>query len=289
MRTERIALVTDSTCDASDEELAALGVRCVHLSVQTSDGTPLDVSNEPESIHRFYDYLDGCSELPKTSCPSPLEFGELYTELALEGYTHVLSVHIGEWFSGTCQAARMGAETAGVTVEVVDGKRCCWPLFLVMRALAALRDTGMGFAELACRARELVVQSNVCFTVDSMRNLVMGGRAGKAMALAAGLLDIKPLIAVGDDGVVYSPAKAKSMKRALAKIADFTERAAGRLGPLEGFFVHTRNLEGVERLRALFESRGIAFSEIGEPRLCGPAITTHVGTGCVGVSYIRKA
>lgn len=287
MKMERIALVTDSTCDATDAELAALGVSCAHLSVEAADGTPLDVDNEPASIERFYAYLDSCAELPKTSMPMPVQFGEIYSRLALEGYTHVVSVHISERFSGACQAARMATESADIEVAVVDSRRTCWPLFLVVRALAQLRDAGTCFSELVRAARELASASNVCFSVGSMRNLVMGGRAGKAAGLAASLLDIKPVLTIDDDGVVYSAAKAKSTKRALSRIADMAERAVVRFGPIEGLFVHTGDLGGVAMLRSLFSERGIAFDELGV-RACGPAIATHVGTGCVGFSYIRK-
>lgn len=41
MQTEKIAIVTDNACDASDAELAEIGVKCVHLgSSSLTDAFP---------------------------------------------------------------------------------------------------------------------------------------------------------------------------------------------------------------------------------------------------------
>ena len=52
-----------------------------------------------------------------TSAPSPGAFAAVYAGLAGDP---IVSIHIGAGYSGTFNAARLGAESAGVEVRLVD-------------------------------------------------------------------------------------------------------------------------------------------------------------------------
>ena len=284
---EKIAIVTDSTCDVSPEELKEWGVTCINLKVLRADGTPFPDGNDAANIEEFYDYLNTCKELPGTSMPSPVEFGEVYSDLAKHGYTNILSMHIASAMSGTCTAARLAAETSSVPVEVLDTNRNTWALGLLVRYAATLRNSGARFATLVKKVAEMAPKANIVFALDTLKNLVKGGRTGKATGLAATLLDIKPILTVGDDGQVAQVSKAKSMKRAIPKLAEDALEKVTEMGPLEGYFVHARNLADVDKLRAAFIEKGVDFKELGV-RQIGPVIATHVACGCVGFSSIPR-
>ncbi len=285
MPQQRIAIVTDSTCDASPEELKEWGAECINLNISDAQGNHLVSANDAESVERFFDHLDSCKALPITSQPSPLEFGELYSRLAKEGYDGVLSLHITEAMSGTINVARMAAESASIPVRVVETHRNTWALGLLVRLACHLRDQGEDLDTLADHMVQIAPYCDITFALDKLDNLVKGGRAGKAMGLAASILDIKPVLTVGSDGVVETLAKVKSMKRAIAKLCKIALELTQKIGPLEGFFVHVRNVEAVEMLRQAFQDAGVPFKDLGT-RQVGPVIATHVGTGCVGFAYI---
>lgn len=289
MQTENIAIVTDSICDASDGELAQLGVECVHLTVHRPDGTAFARDNTPENIEAFYDYLATCDELPTTSQPSPVEFAELYSRLAREGYTHVLSLHASGKMSGTVEAARLAAQSSSLVIEVIDTRMMTFALWLAVRRIAQLRDGGASFSQLVEASYELRGKVSVCFMVDTLKNLVKGGRTGKATGLAASVLNIKPLLTVDEDGEVAMMGMARSMKRAIPKLVEAARALADKFGELELCFIHVRQLEGLALLREAFENAGIRYREVCEPRQTGPVITTHVALGCVGFAYIPAA
>ncbi len=284
---EKIAIVTDNTCDASDAELAELGVECVHLRVIRSDGTHFPEDNTPDNIEAFYDYVVDCEELPSTSMPPLLDFAQLYTDLSLAGYTHVISLHISSRMSGTVHTARMAAESAPIPVEVIDTRCNTVAQYLFVRRIAQLREYGLGFDELVEAAHDLVGKTSVCFMLDKLRNLIKGGRTGKATGLAATLLKIKPLLTVDEDGEVETFGKAKSPKRAVTKLVQRYQELEERFGPLECCFAHTRNMGGVDELREAMIEAGINLLEVGV-RMVGPVITTHVSTGCFGFAYIPQ-
>lgn len=287
MQTEKIAIVTDNACDASDAELAEIGVKCVHLRVIEPDGTHFPEDNTPENIEAFYDYIVACDELPGTSMPPLLEFAQMYTDLALEGYTHIISLHISSSMSGTVHTAQMAAESAPVPVEVIDTHCNTVAQFLFVRRIAQLREYGLGFDELVEAAHDLEGKTSICFMLDKLRNLVKGGRTGKATGLAAALLKIKPLLTVDPEGEVEMFGKAKSPRRAVTKLVDRYRELESRFGPLECCFAHTRNMAGVDEFREAMIEAGVNLLEVGV-RMVGPVITTHVSTGCFGFAYIPQ-
>ena len=74
---ERVALVTDTSCDLSDEQLSQYDIRTVALRVATSQGEfrdRLEITQE-----QLYDLLQ--REVPKTSLPLPEDVSNLYRTL----------------------------------------------------------------------------------------------------------------------------------------------------------------------------------------------------------------
>ena len=285
MTDKRFAIVTDSACDISKDELSSWGVECVNLRVLDQEGNDLISDNDPASIESFYDYMESHDELPKTSMPSPVLFGEMYSKLALEGYGAVLSLHMSEAMSGTVNSARMAAQSAPIPVEVVNLKRNTLTQALLVKRASQLRDEGCTLAETLEHLEQIIPSSSVVFALDTLDNLVKGGRMGRATGLVASVLDIKPILMVGADGVVASVAMAKSMKRAIARLAKKLEELVAEIGPLEGCMMHVRNPKACESLREAIKAKGIDYTEVSE-RQVGPIIATHVGLGCVGFSYI---
>lgn len=264
-----------------------MGVECVHMKVIRPDGSHFPDDNTRENIDAFYDYIADAEELPGTSMPTPVDFAEMHTKLALEGHTHVISLHISSALSGTVHAARMAAESAPIEVEVIDTKTTTVAEFLFVRRIVQLRDAGLSFDELIAAAHELEGKTSICFMLDTLRNLIKGGRTGKAVGLAATLLKIKPLLIIDPEGEVDMFGKAKSAKRAVAKLVDRYKELENAFGPLECCLAHTRNLPGVDDLRQAFVDAGIHLHDIGV-RMVGPVITTHVSTGCFGFAYIPQ-
>lgn len=284
---EKVAIITDTDCDLSPEELAAINVQCVSLSITLEDGTIFPTENTPENIEAFFDHMATCHKLPKTSMPTPLDFEKLYAQLEREEYTHAVVVPITGAMSGTIQAARMACKATSMEVEVVETHRNTLSLAHIVQHLSKLRSEGVGFSGLVETARTIYDKVDIVFSIDNLKNLVKGGRTGKATGLAATLLNIKPILTVDNDGEVITLGKVRSMKRAINKLADNAEELVDRLGALEGYFVHVRNLPAAEQLRRVFQERAIPFRDMGTKQV-GPIIATHVGLGTVGFTYIPQ-
>src|SRR5690242_18602152 len=95
------AVVCDTTTYAPAEQLDALGVERVSLYVGW-DGD-LRPEREYTDLEAFYARLKSSEKLPVTSQPSVGDFLAVYEPLVAAGHD-VVSIHIAEGLSGTCQS-----------------------------------------------------------------------------------------------------------------------------------------------------------------------------------------
>lgn len=281
----KVAIVTDSTCDYTRENLVERDIRMVPLSVIFGDATYLDhVEITPAE---FYDKMARSSMLPSTSQPSPADFTAMYQALADEGYEAIVSVHISAALSGTWNSAHIAAETSPIPVTVIDSKTTSQALGFIIDAAVAARDAGGSASDVAMACYNAMERIEIFFILETMDNLVRGGRAGKAAGLAASLLNIKPILTLVD-GSVSPWNKAKGRKRAFQAMALHIEALAAERGPLKAALLHAIDPEGAEALRAAIEETD-ADVEFGEPQVIGPVLGTHVGQGCVGVAVMPRS
>jgi len=150
-----IALVTDSNAQwpaelADEFEAAGVPVAVVPLSVV------IDGKEYLEGVDLDADAFYGCftsdsSPVVSTSQPSPGQFVAAYQRAIDAGATEIVSVHIGEALSGTCNSARLGAAQVGVPVRIVDTTVASFAIGCAVWAAADILRSG-GSADDAVRA-----------------------------------------------------------------------------------------------------------------------------------------
>ena len=147
----KIHIVTDSTCDLSQEELDRLGVHVVPLTIQIDGKTYVDrIDVQPEM---FMDLLEKSKELPKSSQPAPGVFKELYDKLGADG-SKIVSIHMTGGMSGTVQSAYQAAEMTDTDVTVIDSRYIAWGLGFQVREACRVRDEGGTVEQIVKRCDE---------------------------------------------------------------------------------------------------------------------------------------
>ncbi len=231
---EKIAVLTDSTCDLSLDYLRQRHIEMVPLSVFFGDEEYLDGIDL--STSQFYEKLSTSLNHPTTSQPPVGRFLKHYQMLKTQGYTHVLSLHISQKMSGTLQAARQAsAMVSGMTVEVIDSCYVSLGLGLLVAYAQDLVDGGASFTTVVeqVRARRPLVK--ILFSVDSLDALHQGGRIGKAQALMGKLLGIKPLLTMaGATGEIEVLGKVLSTEAALKAMISTTKTHIAEHGIQQG-------------------------------------------------------
>lgn len=275
----KVKIVTDSTVDFSLERLKEQGVHIVPLSIQMNGKSYLDrIEISPTE---FMEKMKLSNELPKSSQPSIGTFIDLYNKLGEDG-SEIISIHMTGGMSGTVQTAQLAAEMSTSKVTVVDSKFISRALYFQVSEAAKLAKEGKSVKEIVNRLSEIRQATKLFVVVDTLENLVKGGRIGKAKAFIGSLLNIKP-IATLIDGELTPVSKARSHAQVVKfLVKQFTEDVKGKT--IKGIgLAHADGKELAlklkEQLVNLFDSLDIQIIETT------PVISTHTGPGAIGFMY----
>ena len=278
----RVGIVTDSTCDLEPEELAALDIRMVPLTVHLGDTHFSDwVDLRPEV---FYPMLLAADKLPTTSQPSPADFSAAYESLAAEGCDEIVVVTLSAALSGTFESATLAATTSPVPVRVIDGKRASQATGLIVKVAAEARASGLDAQAIEARTIEIARSTRLFFLVDTLDYLVKGGRAGKATGLAASLLNIKPVLQINAEGIIEPFRKVRGRAQAIAALAEHVADDSRQNGRMRLAVLHAASAEDAETLETAIVAAG-ADVEIDSHGVIGAVIGVYTGPGAVGVAY----
>ncbi|GKV68728.1 hypothetical protein NCCP2716_12260 [Sporosarcina sp. NCCP-2716] len=277
----KIKIVTDSTSDLTEEEIAEYGIRVVPLSIHIDGNIYLDkVDIGPEE---FIGKMEAAGELPKSSQPSAGVLAQVYDELGADG-SEVLSIHMTGGMSGTVKSAEAAAEMTTTQVTVVDSRYISHALAFQVIEAAKMAQLGKTMQEIVQHLNEVRKKTMLYVVVDKLDNLVKGGRIGKGKAIIGSLLNIKPIASL-QDGVYTPVGKARSHKQvAMQLFASFKEDTAGKLVKGVGIS-HANGLAMAEPLKRLIEDSGITDIRFS---FTSPVISTHTGNGAIGFMYYTE-
>jgi DegV family protein with EDD domain len=276
-----VSIVTDSSCDLPREIVRAHGIRVVPLMVvfeheALRDG--IDI-NADEFVERLR-----AGERPTTSQPAPKAFIDGFTAAAEDGET-VLAVILSSALSGTFGSAEAAMKRMdGVRIVLVDSLGASMTLGLLVLYAAELAELGREPHAIAAELRRVRAQSSILFTVDVFDNLLASGRVGRGQVMIAGLLDIRPILALGPDGTVHPIAKVRGRTHVPARMLDtLRERIPRTAKALRFGIVHVGCVEKAEEFAAVLRR------EFGEREIiitpASPVLATHLGPGAWGVAY----
>ncbi|MCB8816878.1 DegV family protein [Desulfosporosinus shakirovi] len=275
---KRIALVTDSTADLTEEVKKDFEIHVIPLKVRFGEQ---EYSDGELTSEDFYRRLMEDKILPKTSQPTPEEFSCLYSKL-LEEYQEVISVHISSALSGTFNAAYLAKEKFKERIHLVDSKTISLGAGLMVMEVARNIKEGQDTEWILENLKKARKNIETLFTLNTLEYLQKGGRIGRVQGFMGSLLNIKPIIRVGDDGVYQTYGKAHSQKKALDSVIQAYQDVTKGRKPIRLVVAHgAAHKAGTylkEALEYAFQLQTTVFTQVG------PVIGVHTGPGTVGAA-----
>ncbi|MEH7013040.1 DegV family protein [Neobacillus niacini] len=275
----KIKIVTDSTMDMTIEQAEQLGVVVVPLSVTINGETYLDrVEIQPAE---FMETMKSLEDLPKSSQPSAGTFLEVYDRLGEEDY-EVISIHMTGKMSGTVRSAESAAQMTKTKVTVIDSEFISIALQFQVREAAEMAKQGKSLEEILNRLDSVRQNSKLYIMIDTLENMVKGGRIGKGKAFIGSLLNIKPIASL--EGAEYNPvAKVRSHSQVVKWMAkQFAEDIKGKTVKGVGI-VHAEAHGLASKVKeSIIELTG--YQDISVD-YTGPTISTHTGPGAIALMY----
>lgn len=272
-------LVVDSTCDLPAATMKEMDILVVPLKVHFGSEVFRDKVDLDDEA--FFNKLDGVTELPTTSQPSPGDFLEAYRQIP-PGET-ILSIHIAEQLSGTQQSARLAAEELpDHDIRVVDSGNVTAAAGLLVAVAADMIKEGRGADEIQARIAELRPRTRLVAILDTLKYAIMGGRVSRLQGSIGGLLRVKALMLVAE-GEIHRLPPVRTWGLAYQRIIDDIEEHGGaeRMSVIDA-----RAPDKREALRKVLAEHfpGVPLTEGS----IGAVIGTHSGPGAAACAYIAS-
>lgn len=277
-----VRIVTDSSCDLTDDEVAAHGIEVVPLSIRFGQEEFEDRTDL--TVEEFYEKLAASSVLPETAAPAPGKFEAAFRRQAAAGADVVVCINLSAGLSATMQSAQNAAVVVkdDLDVRVLDSTSITSGLGTQVLLAAEAAASGASGDEVVALVEQLAARTHVFGALDTLDNLKKGGRIGGAQALLGSLLSIKPILDISS-GTVEEAGKSRTRRRALEALRDKVAEAGDveHLCVTHGF---APDLEDMLTLLAPIRSREqIRVGHIG------PVIGTHGGPRVMGVTWLDPA
>jgi DegV family protein with EDD domain len=273
----KIAIVSDSTCDLTDEIIKRYDIKILPLKVIYSDGEYKDkIDITPEEIYaRFHE------EIPTTSLPSPEDAINLFNKLQEQGYTHIIVITISSGISGTMNMVRNVANGfESLTIEIIDSKSLTMGSGFPVLAGAKELEKTQEFGKTVQKIKEVISKTDVYYVVKTLDYLKKGGRIGKVEGTIGELLNIKPIISINEEGVYYTYRKVRGRNKSIEELYEIVkERAKDK--KVSVAIAHGNAYEEsqglLQRIKELPNVEETVFTQIS------PVLVVHTGPGLIGI------
>lgn len=283
-------IITDSSCDLTQEMADAMDLRVIPLSVNYKgkdypnylDGHALDTKE-------FYAGLR-TGEMTSTTAANPTQWRDVM-EPALQEGKDVLVLAFSSGLSTTYNTACIAAEELKEEypdrkIYVVDTRSASMGQGLLCWHVVNKKNEGATLEEARDYAEELKLHLCHWFTVDDLYFLKRGGRVSGAAAVMGSLLQIKPVLHMDDPGHLIPMSKARGRKASIQALAAKVGELAIEPEKQTMFISHGDCLEDAQYLEGILKEK----YHVPEVKInyVGPVIGSHSGPGTLALFFVGK-
>ena len=281
---KKIKLVTDSTCDLSQELINKYDIEVIPLYVNFkessfSDGVDINVP-------QMYQMVEERNELPKTAAPAPGIFEEVFKKY-LDKDMDIIYMGIGSKFSATLNSAKVAKDLLeSKRIYLIDSSNLSSGTGLLLLKAGEMIKAGLSAKEIKEKIEEIVPKVRSQFVIRTLDYLYKGGRLNALSAFFGSMLRIKPIIKVRD-GVMGVGKKGRgNVKNSINLMIKDMLSDAGDIDEDFMMITHSMADEEADYIRGKIEDQ-VHIKNLYETQ-AGCVISSHCGKGTIGILYILK-
>ena len=275
-------IITDSATDMCPEIIEEFHLHVIPTPVVIDGKDYFD----GETIHpkEFYEMLRSNQHEISTYHINEDMFYHHFEPYAKRG-EEVVYVCFSTGIAGTFNAANL-AKHPDFDITIMDGKCASMGFGLVVYLALLMQKNGADKQTVIDAIEFHKDHMEHIFTGETLTYLLRGGRISKTAAIAGGLLDIKPMIEVNDDGALVSFEKVRGRKKSLQRLIDLVGERGNDIenqviALLHGDCEETM-LEVKEEIERRYHPKEIKTNYVG----C--AIGAHTGPGIIAVIFLDQ-
>lgn len=284
----RVYVVADSSTSVPDKLAAELELTVVPVLVRIADTGYEDGVDFSED--EFYGALKaGCEA--HTTGPSVGHFLRAFESIPSNA-TGILAITLPAAVSSTYSAAVTAGETFAernkdIPVRVMELPTALGAAGLIVIEVARLAQSGFGLKQLARKTDKLAQAAGIYIAVDTVSQLIQGGRLGRFAGWVATKLNIKPVLEIAA-GELRLVARVRSMSRALDMLVELVMEQLQQWDEQAVPKFMIQHADAPDRAAALYEQLREAVKPFRA--LVGsvsPVLGAHSGPGAVGIAFLK--
>lgn len=277
-----VRVIIDSTTDLTTDvhgKVTVVPLTILFGEDEYVDGVDIDHA-------AFYEKLESSDATPTTSQATPDQFMKVFSEVMQAGDEAVV-ITIASKLSGTYQSAHIAAQDMKC-IYIVDSETVAIGAGVLVEYALQLTERGMSAGEIAERLEACKGSVRLVAMVDTLEYLKRGGRISKTVALAGGLLNIKPIINV-QNGEIGMLGKARGIKQGLVQLRNEIENMGGIDFDRPVLMGYTGLDESNLKRFVSDSAKAWEICENDIPRtIIGSVVGTHAGPGAVAAAFFAK-
>ncbi len=268
-----IAIVTDSSVGYSTAEIADRGiVSVVPLNYSVGGATFEERASDKNGIFMPMLRKGPC----KTAQPALNNFIQTFSSLVAKG-CEVICIVLSSSLSGTYSSAKFAAAQVGGNIRVIDSRTIGAGMHLLVDEAVNLVKAGIAFERAVEMLEALKSKIGIVFTVETLENLIAGGRLNTTKAKAT--LNNRPVFEL--KAKIFFKCNVRGARERLEEMLACIPENTRRI-----IVCRCGESTDVSALSALLKARcpGVYIHQ----RVLGPVLSIHVGEGAFGIAYIVK-
>ncbi|WP_035051304.1 DegV family protein [Carnobacterium pleistocenium] len=279
----KLKIVTDSTVELTDEEVARYGIQIIPLSSMIENVVyhdDIEITNEV-----FLQKMKQAAELPKSSQPPVGKFLTAYNALTADG-SEVLSIHVTETLSGTVHSAHQAADLADGKVTVIDSQFCARGMAFQVLAAAEFANLASSMEEMLAHLENIKSRTILYISIANLENMIKGGRIGKTMGKLTSLMDIKATLQM-TDGKLHSDSKGRGTKSIVKRYKEICQTLHD--APKKVSAIGFTHVGMSDYSTTILDMLKTTFPHI-EPMVsyASPSVMTHAGPEAISVQFLLE-
>ena len=216
-------IIVDSCGELTDEMKKSGIYETASLSMQIDGVTIVDdeTFDQKDVLRR----IAASAECPRSSCPSPEKYMELYAGSEKRIYVVTLSSEL----SGSYNSAQLGKklyveEYGDKEIHVFNSRSASVGETLIALKVQECESRGMTFEQVVSATESYIDGQHTYFVLENLDTLRKNGRLTGIKSIVASALNIKPVLGSTPQGTICQLWQARVIKRALVRMTDCIAR-----------------------------------------------------------------
>ncbi|MCM1539548.1 MAG: DegV family protein [bacterium] len=241
--------------------------------------------------HEFYDEMRA-GKKAGTMASNPAVILDRFEKIANDG-KDILFISFSSALSSGINNIKNGADEVmeahpEMKIEVIDTLSASAGEAMMIRKAVEMRAQGKSMDETAAWVKENVKYLCALFTVEDLQYLYRGGRLSRSSAILGGMINIKPVLHINDEGKLVPLEKVRGRKKSLAVLLDRMEEQIGsfRDRQIMPSVIHGDCEEDANAVAQQMKER-FGFADVHVSQI-GPSIGAHSGPGTIGLLFLGE-